>query len=116
MENESVGYGCSYIAKEQKTIGIVQGGYADGIPRNFGNNSSVYYNKYEFPIIGRISMDLLCIDISALNNPRGLKEVVIWGGNQKKSRLEIIAKKFNTIPYVYLTGLSNRVEKIYIEK
>ena len=115
-KNESVGYGCTYIAKEPKKIGIVQGGYADGIPRSFGNKESVYYNRYEFPIIGRVSMDLLCIDISTLDDTGNLQEVIIWGGSQVNSRLEIIAKKFNTIPYVYLTGLSNRVEKIYIEE
>ena len=61
-------------------------------------------------------MDLICIDISSMINSDILKEVIIWGGEEYDSRLEIIANKYNTIPYVYLTGLSNRVEKIYIEE
>tara|TARA_Y100000590_G_scaffold314309_1_gene355341 strand:- start:261 stop:1352 length:1092 start_codon:yes stop_codon:yes gene_type:complete len=116
LKNESVGYGCTYIAKESKKIAIVQCGYADGIPRSFGNSASVYYDSYVFPIIGKISMDLICIDISSMINSETLKEVIIWGGEQYNSRLEIIADKYDSIPYVYLTGLSNRVEKIYIEE
>ena len=115
-KDESVGYGCTYTAEKSKKIAIVQCGYADGIPRSFGNTASVYYDKYVFPIIGKISMDLICIDISSMINSETLKEVIIWGGQQYNSSLEIIANKSDTIPYVYLTGLSNRVEKIYIEE
>lgn len=115
-KNESVGYGCTYIAEKSKKIAIIQCGYADGIPRDFGNSGNVYYDKYIFPIIGKVSMDLICIDISSMINSDILKEVIIWGGEEYDSRLEIIANKYNTIPYVYLTGLSNRVDKIYIEE
>ena len=115
-QNESVGYGCTYIAKESKKIGIVQCGYADGIPRDFGNKGSVYFDTYELPIIGRVSMDLLCIDISSLNDIEDFKEVVIWGGEQKSSRLEMIASKFNTIPYTFLTGITDRVERVYVQE
>ena len=95
-------------------IAVVQCGYADGIPRNFGNKGCVYFDKYEFPIIGKVSMDLICINISELDESIYLKNVIVWGGDQLPSRLEMIAKKFNTIPYVYLTGISNRVKRVYV--
>ena len=60
-------------------------------------------------------MDLICIDISDLNNAGSLKEVIVWGGDQDDSKLEILAKKFHTIPYSFLTGISNRVKRIYYE-
>ena len=113
-KGESVGYGCTYTAKNKTRIAVVQCGYADGIPRDFGNKGCVYFDKYEFPIIGRVSMDLICIDISMLDESIFLKNVIIWGGSQSQSRLEVISKKFNTIPYVYLTGLSNRVKRVYV--
>ena len=114
-KNETVGYGCTYKADKPQKIAIVQCGYADGIPANFGNKAYVYYNKYKFPIIGRVSMDLICINISDLDDSEMLDEVTIWGGYQESSRLELISKKFDTIPYVYLTNLSNRVKRVYIE-
>ena len=115
-KNATVGYGCTYKADKSQKIAIVQCGYADGIPRNFGNRASVYYNQYKFPIIGRVSMDLICIDISILDDSDKLDEVTIWGGLQKDSRLELISRKFDTIPYVYLTNLSNRVKRVYVKE
>ncbi len=114
-KGETVGYGCTFTAKEKMRIALVQCGYADGIPRNFGNKGFVYFNDYEIPVIGRVSMDLMCIDISGFDRSINIDEVVIWGGNQYNSRLENISVKFNSIPYTYLTGVSNRVRKIYVE-
>ncbi len=115
-KDETVGYGCTYKADKSQKIAIVQCGYADGIPRNFENRACVYFNQYKFPIIGRVSMDLICINISSLDDSETLDEVTIWGGPQEDSRLELISGKFKTIPYVYLTNLSNRVKRVYIEK
>ena len=59
-------------------------------------------------------MDLICVDISTFNMNEEIESVEIWGGDNKFSRLEKIAEKFKTIPYIYLTGLTNRVERIYV--
>ena len=115
-KGETVGYGCTFIAKRTMRIALIQCGYADGVPRDFGNKGFVFYGDYELPIIGRVSMDLMCIDISNVDESICISEVVIWGGEKCSSRLEIIADKFNSIPYVYLTGLSSRVKRIYVEK
>ena len=115
MRGEKVGYGCTYVAEKDLTIAIVQLGYADGLNKNFENNGAVYFNQSEYPIIGRISMDLFAINCSD-SNLRVDDEVTIWGGNLPDSRLENISNKHNLLPYVCLTNLSKRIKKEYVEK
>jgi len=113
---DKVGYGCTYVAKRKMKIAIAQCGYADGIPFSFGNTGAVYYNNHKLPIIGKVSMDLICLDCSAVENIEENQEVIIWGGDLEQTRLENISKQFNRIPYLFLTGLSERVERIYINE
>ena len=79
------------------------------------SSNFLFYDNFKFPIIGKVSMDLICIDISDLNEGVYIDEVIVWGGNQEDSKLETLAKKFHTIPYVFLTGISNRVKRVYYE-
>ena len=61
-------------------------------------------------------MDLICIDLTDVNVVDVDDEVVIWGDNSfNASYLENISKKFNSIPYIYLTSLSSRVRRVYVE-
>ncbi len=113
-KGDKIGYGCTFNAKKNMKVAIIQCGYADGIPIDFSNNGYVFYNKFKFPIIGRVSMDFVCIDITSYNEKNKIDRVVIWGGENRYSRLEYIAKTFNTIPYIYLTGITNRVEREYV--
>ncbi len=112
-KGDSVGYDCKYIAKKDIMIAIIQCGYADGMSKDFENNGVVFYEDFELPIVGKISMDLFAVNCSGLD----LKiddEVTIWGGNSLNSKLENIANKYNSIPYVYLTNLSKRVVRHYV--
>jgi alanine racemase len=113
-KGDTVGYGCTFKANKNMKIAVIQCGYADGIPIHFSNRGSVFYKNYKFPIIGRVSMYLVCVDISILTDSNILNEVTLWGGEQLESRLEFISNKFNTIPYQYLTSLSNRVKRVYV--
>ena len=109
-----IGYGNSYKAKDDMKIAIIQCGYGDGVPFEFSNKGFVYYNSLEIPIIGRVSMDLICIDISNISIQNN-DYVTLWGSIlNERSRLEYIAEFFDKIPYIYLTGITNRVEKIYV--
>ena len=115
LRGEKVGYGCTYIAESDINIAIVQLGYADGLNKNFEIDGTVFVNDKEYPIVGRISMDLFAIN--CYDNNLNLKdEVTIWGGDSQKTRLEYISNKHNLLPYIYLTNLSNRVKRIYVEK
>ena len=113
LRGEKIGYGCTYIAETDMNIAILQLGYADGLTKNFEVDGTVFFKNREYSIVGRISMDLFAINCydKALNIN---DEVTIWGGESHKSRLEYISNKHNLIPYIYLTSLSNRVEKKYV--
>ena len=109
-----IGYGCSYKAKKNMKVSIIQCGYGDGIPYEFSNQGFVYYNNKKIPIIGRVSMDLISVDTTFVNCQIN-DYVTIWGGLSDDSRLENIAKFFNNIPYTYITGVTDRVIREYID-
>ena len=110
-KGESIGYGSTFIAEKNMKIGIIQSGYADGIPLNFANSGKVRFKNTYYPIIGRISMDLTCIKID--NNIKLNDFVTIWGGDDDEMKIETISKKFNILPYALITGISQRVKRIY---
>ena len=110
-----VGYGCAFKAKKDMQISIVQCGYGDGIPYEFSNKGVVFYNEKKMKILGKVSMDLICVDSSGINCEIG-DEIIVWGGISDESRLEHIAKKFNNVPYTYVTGLTNRILREYIDE
>jgi len=113
LRGEKVGYGCTYIADSDMEIAIVQLGYADGLNKNFEIDGTVFIKDKEYPIVGRISMDLFAIN--CCNDSLKISdEVTIWGGDCLDSRLENISTKHNLLPYVYLTNLSQRVQRIYV--
>ncbi len=109
-----VGYGNSYKSKKNMDLAIVQCGYGDGVPFEYSNKGFVFYNKNKIPIIGRISMDLICIDITNVDIQIN-DYVTLWGSiDDNDSRLEYIATMFNNIPYTFITGITNRVKKEYV--
>ena len=113
-EGVMIGYGNSYKSTKNMDIAIVQCGYGDGVPFEFSNRGFVYYNKIKMPIVGRVSMDLICIDITDINIKID-DYVTLWGSIfNNDSRLEYIAEMFNKIPYTFITGITNRVRREYI--
>ena len=109
-----VGYGNSYQAEGDMDVAIIQCGYGDGIPFEYSNKGFVYYKKSKMPVIGRVSMDLICIDITEVDINIG-DYITLWGSiSIKETRLEYIAKYFNNIPYTFMIGITNRVKKRYV--
>ena len=102
-----------FIAKQDLMVGIVQIGYADGIFTDFMNVGEVVFDDKKLPIIGKVSMDTVCNDITSENVKKG-DSVSIWGDPSKTITLESLSKKYNRIPYEYLTAISERVRKEYI--
>ena len=115
-KGDKIGYDCTYIVKERMKIALLQCGYADGIPLEFGNSGHVYYNESKMSILGKVSMDLICIDCTNVDIDLG-EYVCIWGDEMnEQTNLNVIAKKFNSISYVYLTSVSDRVKRIYVDE
>jgi len=109
-----IGYGATYQAPYDMPVATIGVGYADGLHRALGNKGAAFYQDIRLPIIGRISMDSITLDISAL--PVGtLKRghlVELIGPNQT---IHALAQDADTIPYEILTSLGQRFEQIYIK-
>lgn len=111
---ESIGYNASFTATKNMRVGTLNIGYADGLQRNLSNTkwSVKLYGKLA-PIIGKISMDLTTIDISHIPEAKVGDAVIIFDA---LLTLESLSKAADTIPYEILTGISERVKRIYYKE
>ncbi|NOQ70558.1 MAG: bifunctional UDP-N-acetylmuramoyl-tripeptide:D-alanyl-D-alanine ligase/alanine racemase [Crocinitomix sp.] len=110
---ESVGYGRSFIADKDTTIGIIPVGYSDGLRRGLGNgNWAVQIGDKKYNIISNVCMDTCMIDIG--NDPIHVgDEVELFG--EENSVFEM-SRLLETIPYEIISGISSRVQRIYLEE
>lgn len=103
-KDEYIGYGLDFKTKRKSKIGIISTGYADGIPREISNNNySVSYNNQNFPIISKVCMDMIIVDITDIENINIDDEVLLI------KNPEDIGKYTNTITNEILIGFGNRV-------
>ncbi|UCD38047.1 MAG: alanine racemase [Fidelibacterota bacterium] len=110
-----VGYGKTYNATEDTTTGLLQIGYADGIPVALSNKGLVLIGDSTYPIIGRVSMDLCNIDLGEDVHAIGT-EALVWGlADDDRLRVEHQARLAGTIPYELLVRVGSRVERNYVE-
>lgn len=108
-KDECIGYGSHFKCPNDMRVAIVAIGYADGYPRALTTPMNVFINGNLAPIIGRISMDMMTIDITHLNASVG-DDVELWGEDISVSE---VAASANTISYELLCGISGRVRFIY---
>jgi len=114
-KNDTIGYGGTYRAKSKMIIGTLAFGYADGFNRLFSNNYFAIYKNKKFNLVGRVSMDLITINLTAVRDLKLIKNKEIEIINDKYS-INTIAKLINTIPYEILTNLGKRYQRLYISK
>jgi alanine racemase len=103
---ESVGYGGTWRASRDSVIAIVAAGYGDGIARNLPGGTPVLIDGQRAPLVGRVSMDMIAVDVTQLNGVHVGTPVVLWGVGLP---VEEIARHAATIPYELLCGVSQRV-------
>jgi len=109
-KNTPISYGGIYVTKKKTNIGVIQMGFADGVPRPWYENGYISYKGKKYNIAGRICMDQFMVDFGN-TEPRIGDEVLVFG---KKGYdfipIETIAKKTNTTTYVLLTAIHGRTE------
>ncbi|MFT5656119.1 MAG: alanine racemase [Arenicella sp.] len=106
----AVGYESSYVLDHDSRIGIVACGYGDGYPRHAPSGTPVLVNGKLVPLVGRVSMDMLAVDLGDLAAKIG-DQVTLWGeGNP----IETVAAAAATIPYTLCTGILPRVQRVII--
>jgi alanine racemase len=103
---EGVGYGSIWRAPRQSRIGIAAIGYGDGYPRNMRTGAPVLVDGSEARLVGRVSMDMIAIDITDLPNARLGSEVVLWGTGLPAERVAPFA---DTIAYELVCRVNERV-------
>ena len=103
---ERVGYGGTWQAAVDTRIGIAAIGYGDGYPRHLGNGTAVRVGGQPGTLAGRVSMDLIAIDVSEAPEAAVGDEVELWGGELPVERA---AERAGTIPYELLCGITKRV-------
>ena len=107
--NVPIGYGNTWSTPESSRIGVVSIGYGDGYPRHIKENTPVWLNGKLVPIVGRVSMDILTINITYCQNVNLGDSVELWGVHLP---IEEIAKCAGTIPYELITQLTMRVHTV----
>jgi alanine racemase len=103
---EHVGYGFSYEAQGEITIGVVACGYADGYPRHAPTGTPVLVNGRRTRVVGRVSMDMICVDISNIPEAYVGSPVTLWGEGLPADE---VAAACGTVSYELLCALAQRV-------
>lgn len=110
---ESAGYGLAYTAQNTRRIAIVSAGYADGIPRSLSNRGHALVNGKRVPIIGRICMDQLTLDVTDVPDARRGDEVVFIGrSGDSMIRAEEMAEDAGTITNEILSRMGKRIQRL----
>lgn len=110
---DAVGYGGQFVATTRRRIATVGVGYADGVPRAIGDRGHAWVAGERVPIVGRVSMDSLALDVSAL--PRDHVDEGCWAmllGDRQS--IDDLAADAGTIGYEILTRLGRRAERRYV--
>jgi Alr-MurF fusion protein len=113
-KGESVGYNRKGIALVDSVIATVRIGYADGYSRHFSNGVGKMWVKGKLaPVIGSVCMDMTMIDVTGIANVKEGDDVILFGSQLP---VQQVAGWINTIPYELMTGVSQRVRRIYFHE
>ncbi|MGM0769732.1 MAG: alanine racemase [Pseudomonadota bacterium] len=107
---DRVGYGGTWVADRDTRMGMVAVGYGDGYPRHAGTGTPAAVRGRRIRLIGRVSMDMLAVDLSPAPEAREGDSVELWGAQVS---VDEIAAHAGTIGYELLTGVTARVPRLY---
>lgn len=105
-KGESIGYSATWQCPEDMPVGVAAIGYGDGYPRNAPAGTPVLINGLRVPIIGRVSMDLMTLDLRGIPGAKVGDDVLLWG---PELSVEIIAMAAGTISYELTCSITRRV-------
>lgn len=109
---EPVGYGGTWVSERDTRLGVVAMGYGDGYPRAAPSGTPVLVNGREVPIVGRVAMDMVCVDLGPNAQDKTGDEVIMWGDGLPVERIAEITK---VSAYELITRLTLRVAMKYID-
>jgi alanine racemase len=103
---ETVGFAGTWRAGRDSAIAILAAGYGDGLPRHLENGTPVLIGGARYPLVGRVSMDMIAVDVTGAPKVSTGNRAVVWGAGLP---VEEVAVHADTIPYELLCGVSQRV-------
>lgn len=106
MPGDPVGYDGTWVCDKPTRLGVAAVGYGDGYPRHAKTGTPVLVNGQRVPLVGRVSMDMITLDLSDCPSAQVGDPVVLWG---KGLPVEEIARWASTIPYTLLCAITQRV-------
>jgi alanine racemase len=107
---EAVGYGGRWRAPRPSRIGVVACGYGDGYDRHAGDGTPVLVEGRRVPLAGKVSMDMLTVDLTEVPEAHIGSQVVLWGEGLS---IDEVARHCDTISYTLMTGVLPRVPRRY---
>ncbi len=112
---QTVGYGRTYRAAEERLIATVPIGYADGLSRTLSNRGFALVRGHRVPIIGRVCMDQTMLDVTDVESVQAGEEVILFGGTGEAASISIdeVADWIGTINYEVVCQLGVRVPRVY---
>ncbi len=110
-KGEPIGYGATWLSERDTCIGVVAFGYGDGYPRSACSGTPIMVNGRQVPLVGRVSMDMICIDLGPNATDKIGDEVILWG---KQLPIERVASYSGLSAYELITRLTSRIKYNYI--
>jgi len=108
-KGDAVGYGGSWTCEKPTMLGVVAIGYGDGYPRYAKTGTPVLVNGKRVPLVGRVSMDMIAVDLEFQPDAKPGDPVILWGDGLP---VEEIARCADTIPYTLVCGVTQRVQLV----
>jgi alanine racemase len=111
QKGDAVGYGGDWVCPQDMLLGIVGIGYGDGYPRHAREGTPVLVDGNRVPLVGRVSMDMIFVDLREYREAQVGSDVVLWGENLPTEEVAVSA---STIAYDLFCGVTSRVPREYI--
>ncbi len=106
---DAVGYGSTWICPEAMRVGIIACGYGDGYPRHAPDGTPVLVDGKTVPLVGRVSMDMIAVDLRGHDDALVGSVVELWGENLS---VDTVARHAGTISYELLCSITSRVTRV----
>jgi len=107
MKNSTLGYGARFVCPEDMLVGVIALGYGDGYPRTARDGTPILINGARCPLVGRVSMDMITVDLRGCPNAQVDDPVILWGNGLP---IEEVAQYTDQCPYDMLTAVQSRVK------
>lgn len=111
-----ISYGATYVTKEPTMVATIPVGYADGYPRSLSNKGYVLIHGKKAPILGRVCMDQMMVDVTQIPEAKELDEVTLMGRDHGVClSAEELGRLSGRFSYEFVCDISKRVPRIYVQ-